>query len=310
MCRHPAVHRGEVLAILPSEALLIALGRDGTKALLPHGLHLGRRRACLDATAASVEAHPGSVVYDDRTVNVGVANDGGIHPHHCGVVAEIAAVPPAAIEAVAAIAETVIHAAIEAYRRTPVAGIPEIGSVVPAPVTRCPEQAHGWCEHPCSWNPVVAVRPSPCPVTRGPDVICRRAYRLVINRQFRRSHGDGNANGNLRERRAGQRAQNCNQNQIAEPGKDFHLGCTLPIILRLPCYVLDCRASRSDWRYCATLIREPAKSHMLLRDTELQVRLTRNLWNRLELPDDAIFSQRPAGQYPLSMAFRLCRRVA
>ena len=225
--------RSPVVLVVAGKALLIALHRHRTKALLPFCLHLIRRWASVQAAASTVETHAIHVVDDHRTVDIRVADDRPVHAHHRGVVAEVSAVPPASVEAVAAVSIAVVHAAVEAYRGSPVSAVPQVSPATPSPVTRRPEQAHRRRQHPGARHPVVPARP-PGPVTRCPDVVCGRADGLLVNGQLGRSHSDGNADGNLREGRTRQRAQNCDQDESAEPAESFHLTCTLPSVLRLP----------------------------------------------------------------------------
>jgi hypothetical protein len=225
--------RSPVVLVVAGKAFLIALHRHRTKALLALCLHLVGRWTGVQAAASTVEAHAIHVVDDHRTVDVRVTDDRPVHPHHRGVVAEVSAVPPSAVEAVAAVPIAVVHASVEADRRSPVSGVPQVNPATPAPVTRRPEQSHRRSQHPGARHPVVPAR-APCPVTRGPDVVCRRTEGLLVNGQLGRSHGDGNADGNLREGRTRQRAQNYDQGESAEPAKSFHLTCTLPAVLRLP----------------------------------------------------------------------------
>jgi hypothetical protein len=225
--------RSPVVLVVAGKALLIALHRHRTKALLPFRLHLIGRWASVQAAASTVETHAIHVVDDHRTVDIRVADDRPVHPHHRGVVAEVPAVPAAAVEAVATVSIAVVHAAVEAYGGSPVSAVPQVSPATPAPVTRRPQQADGRRQHPGSRHPVVPARP-PGPVTRCPDVVCRRTDRLLVNGQLGRSHGDGDADGNLREGRTRQRAQDCDQGESAEPAESFHLTCTLPAVLRLP----------------------------------------------------------------------------
>jgi len=120
-----------------------------------------------DAAFAAVKRDVGIVVHDHRIVDVDVGDVDRIDMHDGGVVEESAAAPFAADEADAAIAKAVINAAIESNVRSPVAGVPHVEAVVPAPVTRGPEHAHGR-DYPGSGHPVVTIVVAPGPIAGCP----------------------------------------------------------------------------------------------------------------------------------------------
>src|ERR1700689_4463853 len=114
---------------------------------------------CHDA-ARAVEARmvdDGRVV-DHGPVDVDVSHDRRIHVHHRGVIGKYSASPFAAHEAHAAVAETVVNAAIEPNVRTPVACVPAVNTAPKAPVARCPEHADARRSYPYAGHPVVANR--------------------------------------------------------------------------------------------------------------------------------------------------------
>src|SRR6185312_16995620 len=123
-----------------------------------------------------LHANRASVVADsiDRTV-VGyreVVDVRNVRVPHVGagaVVIEVAVIPMPAFVTDAEVAESVIDTAVEPDMRTPIAGMPEIHAVGPAPIAWRPEQSHlGW-QHPGTRHPVIAVI-SPRPITWYPDV--------------------------------------------------------------------------------------------------------------------------------------------
>jgi hypothetical protein len=185
------VFRGEVRPVLAGESLLLLLSRHSAIAPLVRRCFLGRGRTHLDAAPSPVVAHPvhGSVA-DDRAVNIGVVDHGRVHTHNRGVVTEVAAAPASPVKAHSGIAKAVVHAAIEAYLRSPVARIPEVAAITPAPVARGPEKAHCGSHYPRSGNPIIAAGTIPGPVARGPHVVGSRANWLLVDRQFRGSHVD------------------------------------------------------------------------------------------------------------------------
>ena len=59
------------------------------------------------------------------------------------VVVEVVTSPVSAGVAGANVAESVIHAAVEADVRSPITGMPEISAFMPSPIAGRPEQADG-----------------------------------------------------------------------------------------------------------------------------------------------------------------------
>lgn len=91
-------------------------------------------RACRHAAGTAIVAHAidGDVV--DHGLVVGVVNDGGIHVVDCAVVGEVIAIPAAADITAANITAAVVHSAIEADVRAPVARMEQIKTGVPTPI--------------------------------------------------------------------------------------------------------------------------------------------------------------------------------
>jgi hypothetical protein len=105
--------------------------------LLVEGDVLCRGWARHQAAAASVVADP--VVIDDcDIVNVDVPDDRRIHACDGAVVVEVVVIPIAALIARAKVAVAVIHAAIKAQVRSPVAVVPQVAVAVEAPIARRP----------------------------------------------------------------------------------------------------------------------------------------------------------------------------
>jgi hypothetical protein len=135
------------------------------------------------AAGAAVETHVvhGCVVYDDGLVYIYVGEVGAAaYVHDRGVVKECAAAPFPAAESHTAESKAVVNASIETDVRSPVAAVPGIVSIYPAPVAGRPEQAWSWRRNPGSRNPVIAFV-SPSPVSWCPHVARLRANRLYIN---------------------------------------------------------------------------------------------------------------------------------
>jgi hypothetical protein len=125
----------------------------------------------------------GTVVDDDRLV-VHIGYIGDVNVGHAPVVKEPVSAPVATVETVAGVSKAVIDAAIKADVRSPVAIVPSIKTVIPAPIARRPQHSDGSLD-PSAGNPVVAVVVIPCPITRRPDITFSRAKRLNINGQRR-----------------------------------------------------------------------------------------------------------------------------
>src|SRR6516165_5370889 len=72
------------------------------------------------------------------------------------IVDEHAIVPAATLITDAAISKAVIDSAVETNVGTPIACVPYVDSVTPAPIAWRPEQADRWRQYPGAWNPVVS----------------------------------------------------------------------------------------------------------------------------------------------------------
>jgi hypothetical protein len=81
------------------------------------------------------------------------------------VVHEGVTTPVPAFEAGTVISEAVVDTTVETDVPSPIAGVPKISAVVPAPIARCPKEAYFRRLHPRPGHPVIgAVIPGP--VTR------------------------------------------------------------------------------------------------------------------------------------------------
>ena len=185
----PAVHRGAERAVGARHLLVLPLHRSDADMTLVLDRHLRRGRTHRHAARAAVEAdaiHPRLV--DDRVV-VDVRNVGDVDVGDGAVVVELVSAPVAALKAAAEIAEAVVDAAVETDVRTPIARVPEIETVAPAPVSRRPEEPHRRRQLPGSGHPVVLVV-VPRPVPGDPDVAGRRTGRLHVHRERGRCDAD------------------------------------------------------------------------------------------------------------------------
>ena len=144
-------------------------------------------------------------------LRVGVVNVGDIHVAYLSVVIKLLALPMSPTVTLAVIAKAVINSAVEPDRGTPVAAIPRISAVAPAPVPRGPQQTNRRRLYPGPGDPKVALLLI-IPITGGPDPALLDKHRLLIHRQRRRSDGNGDRDlrrGNPRDGHNGQTQRQC-----------------------------------------------------------------------------------------------------
>jgi len=134
--------------------------------------------------AAVVADAAGFVANDGPAIRVKVR---AAHVIDRAVIGEHAVVPVTARIADPRVAETIIHAAVEADMMTPVTAMPKIKTAAPAPISGRPQRAYIRCKHPGSVNPIVASG-TVGPVTGLPHITRPRANGLCIHRQNRWSN--------------------------------------------------------------------------------------------------------------------------
>ena len=115
----------EVSAILLCNVLVCELRVHGTHtALSDCGLLLcSSQRGNASASAVITYAIDSDIV-DDGSVHINVADDGGVHAADGSVVVKAVSAPIAAFVTSSVVSKTVIHAAVEAYMRAPITGMP------------------------------------------------------------------------------------------------------------------------------------------------------------------------------------------
>jgi hypothetical protein len=160
--------------------LVFPLHRREINMALVLGRQLATIRARVGTARTAVEAHTvhGDVVDHCRVVDVGNMNATQIVDGT--VVIEVVAAPIAPLETNTGVTVTVVDTTIEAYVRTPIARMPKVHTVTPAPVARRPQQARGRRQHPGAGHPVV-VSVIPRPISGRPDVANSGAGRLDIH---------------------------------------------------------------------------------------------------------------------------------
>jgi hypothetical protein len=134
--RSAVVKRRAQLSITCSRMLMITLQRRGLEMMVMFRCEFVSGRMRPD-TAGAVERHVINVVDDGPVVYVGDMNT--THVHGRAVIKECTTAPVTALESNTAIAEAVIHTAVETDMRTPVAAVPGIDTTAPAPVPRRPQ---------------------------------------------------------------------------------------------------------------------------------------------------------------------------
>jgi hypothetical protein len=198
-----AIALGECTAI-GMGCLLVRL-LEGTlgDVLIALGDALLRARIVMDAARSTAEGDMAIPCYiasvhaptilEDVAAKTAVMD---VHVDHSGVIEEVASAPLAAAKADAAVAEAVVHAAIVADMRTPIAFMEKESSAGPSPVAGSPKQAGTRRGHPGAGNPIIiGLIGIPSPVAGSPHQVGRRGKRLHIDRNRRR--GKANADGNL-----------------------------------------------------------------------------------------------------------------
>jgi len=174
---------------------VLHLNRGRSHVMLVHRHALFGTRIVTDAARAAVVRDVVIVddcrVIDDRPIHVRIVDDGSIHVHDRGVIGKIAAMPLSAHEANAHVAESIVHATVEANVRSPVSGMEDVQATGPAPVRWSPQCALVWRRNPRTGNPVVAIIPV-SPVAGRPHPAGLRAGRLNVDGQHRRrnAHAD------------------------------------------------------------------------------------------------------------------------
>jgi hypothetical protein len=93
----------------------------------------------MEATFTTVEAHASYIDVIDHRLVVHV---GDMHTAKVGdrsVVVESTTTPVTTLETNTAVSVSVVDSAVKAYVRPPIACMPEVRAIAPAPVTRCPQ---------------------------------------------------------------------------------------------------------------------------------------------------------------------------
>ena len=211
------VERRAQLRVTTREVLVVPLHRGRLEVMIVFSHHFMRRGTCTQSTGSAVEGHV--IIHVNHSVVVYVRHVHAADVHDRTVIKERTTAPITTLESNTGITEAVVHTAVEADMRTPVAAVPAIDTARPTPVAGGPEQARLRRHHPGTRHPVItvlAVRPIP----RRPDVAHRRKWRLHVHRQHRRRYRDRHADldaGLRNSREHGERGQRERRNQTFQP---------------------------------------------------------------------------------------------
>ena len=176
---------------------MLGLHRRWRPVLLVRRCLLCLGRTGSNAAGAAVVAdmvHPRVV---DHGFVVNIANVRAAYIIYRAVVAEGPMIPISAFIAGTTITEAVSHAAIKAHMIAPVAVMPSVGIVAPAPITGSPEQANFRSHDPRTRHPEVALV-TISPVAGRPQKTVAGDHGLGVHRERRRCDRDRNSE--LRER--------------------------------------------------------------------------------------------------------------
>src|SRR5580700_4380581 len=194
------VDRGQLRAIHTGSGLVLHLvGGRLEVVFVGEPLLLGARNA-VDTARPAVERD--MVIIDDRVllhdgpVHVDVGRVKGAEICNGTIVGEHATAPLTTEESNAAIAEAVVHTAIEADVWPPIAGVPAVEAACERPITRGPKNADTWRPYPYARDPIVA-GVARRPVARRPDETWCGQWRLNVDRKCGRCNVNGDADGDL-----------------------------------------------------------------------------------------------------------------
>jgi hypothetical protein len=157
--------------------------------MLVAGDSFARRRVVVNAARTAAIAYmavPGDVSSVHSSAVYVHRVKAHAHMHDRGVICKDSAAPLAAGKADTPVAEAVVHAAVVAHMRTPIAGMEDIHSVLPAPVVGRPQQAGRGRGNPGAGNPIVAAVLVVGPIAGRPHQPRFRARGLLVDGQRRR----------------------------------------------------------------------------------------------------------------------------
>src|SRR5579862_517923 len=189
------VHGSALLLVGMGFLKMLVLSRDGSNMSLLRGSFLFRSRPRSDSAVAAVIAD----VVDGRAIHgrvVDVVNVLDVYIQNRPIIEEMTVIPAAALEASSEITETIVDASIKSNGRPPIPVIEHEAVSTPAPISGRPEKANFGSHNPCAGHPVIVVEIiAPCPVPGCPEISIAGTNGLLIDRQWRRSEADNDADG-------------------------------------------------------------------------------------------------------------------
>ena len=132
------VNRGTQIVVTERRMLVIPLHRSERNVPIVLSSQLVRARPCAHAAFTAVEAHASYIVIVD---NRPVVNVGDVYTTEVGngpVVVKRVTTPVAAVKTNTTVTVPVVDTTVETYVRTPIALVPYIEAVTPAPITGSP----------------------------------------------------------------------------------------------------------------------------------------------------------------------------
>ena len=175
----PVIDGGKLLAVLCCRVLVLQLRGHGRNALLAQCRVFRRQWPASDASRAVVAGTVYRGVVDAAVINVNVGN---VHIVDGTVVVETISAPIPALIADAAVAESIVNAAVVADILAPEAVVEAIHAGGESPISRRPQEAHLRWHRPYSGNPEVTLW-SVAPIPWRPQIAIARDRRLRIFRQ-------------------------------------------------------------------------------------------------------------------------------
>ncbi len=226
--RLAVVDVGKLRAIGGSGTLMLLLHWHGVDVLFVLGYALLRGAICTYATLATVEGNT-AMVFDVHLTRVDVVYAAVVDTIDGAIVGEGTVVPITTLIASAKVAVAIVHATVEADVEAPVATMPHVSTITPAPVAGCPEGSSVGRKHPCAGNPVVSAIGRIAPVAGCPDITIAGAVWLFVDRQLGRSNVNGDKDAS--EAGSGNRQERHKKQKITQEARSSHKYLH-PVVLR------------------------------------------------------------------------------
>lgn len=158
--------------------LILQLRPHGWSVLLMAGGQFSGSGSDRQATLASDETDTGPAILTDRML-VDVVHDVDVNVVDRAIVIKMTTSPITALITDTDIAEAVVHTAIVADVRSPIATVETVPVIVVAPVAWSPQSALVGGLNPHAGHPIIAAL-TPCPIAGSPEIIVSRSRRLFV----------------------------------------------------------------------------------------------------------------------------------